>query len=223
MAGSAAETFSFGSSPTAQTAVTFKTNALTETAMNKKIKLATALLCSVLVSTPAIAAKTNHVEQHDRYQWAKVTRVEPIYRTVTVTTPREECWMEDVHRPIFRHYEGHSAGSTVLGGLIGGAIGHEIGRHINRGRGRHGATVAGAVIGAAIGHDKAHRRDHGHRHDTVIEQEKRCRVIEESHTEQRLEGYDVTYRYRGVHYTSFMHEHPGKRIRVNVNVTPAGG
>lgn len=189
--------------------------------MNKKIKLATALLCATLVSAPAFAAKAKHVEHHGRHQWAKVTHVEPVYRTVTVTTPREECWMEDVHRPIFRHYDGHSAGSTIIGGLIGGAIGHEVGRHINRGRGRHGATVAGAVIGAAIGHEKAHRREH--RHGTVIEREKRCRVTEDTHTEQRLDGYDVTYRYRGVHYTTFMYERPGKRIRVNVNVTPVSG
>ena len=42
-------------------------------------------------------------------------------------------------------------------------------------------------------------------------------------TEERrdLEGYLVTYRYAGRQYTTRTHQHPGKRIRVRVEVTPA--
>ncbi len=152
-----------------------------------------------------------HDRRHGGEEWARVTHVEPIYRTVTVTTPQRECWTEEVH------HAGHSgSGGTIIGTIIGGVIGHQVGRRIDRGRGRHAATVAGAVIGAAVGH----QRDSRHSSGGYVSHEERCRTHTVSHTEERIDGYRVSYRYRGRHYTTHSDEHPGKRIRVRVQVTP---
>jgi uncharacterized protein YcfJ len=44
----------------------------------------------------------------------------------------------------------------------------------------------------------------------------RCRTVEA--VEQRTNGYDVTYDYRGHTYTTVMNRDPGNRIRVRVSV-----
>jgi len=162
----------------------------------------------LLITTGTAQAGRGH--GHNSEDWARVTHVEPIYRTVTVSEPQRECWTEEVH------HAGHgSTGGTIIGGLIGGVIGHQVGRRINRGRGRHAATVAGAVIGAAVGH--GHNSRHG---GGYVDYEKRCQTSTVSHTEERLDGYRVSYRYRGRDYTTHTSEHPGRRIRVRVQLTP---
>ena len=93
--------------------------------------------------------------RHNRggeYDYAPVTRVEPIVRQVRIETPRRECY-DDV-RYVDSRRPPEVAGRTLLGGIIGGVIGHQIGS----GRGNDAATVAGAVIGAGIGHDSARRQ-----------------------------------------------------------------
>ena len=46
----------------------------------------------------------------------------------------------------------------------------------------------------------------------------RCRTVESM--EQRTNGYDVTYDYRGHTYTTVMPRDPGNRIRLRVSVEP---
>jgi uncharacterized protein YcfJ len=152
----------------------------------------------------------DHGGRHGRGDWARVTHVDPVYRTITVTEPETECWSERVEYPTHRHYN-NSAGGAIVGGVVGGVIGNKIGH------GKSGATIAGTLIGAAIGHDAAR---HGGGRGTVSRDERHCETVERHHTERRLIGYDVSYRYRGRHYSTFMEEHPGDRVRVNVDVTP---
>jgi len=40
------------------------------------------------------------------------------------------------------------------------------------------------------------------------------------HSEERLEGYDVTYRYDGEVYSTRTRNDPGDTIRVSVSVVP---
>jgi uncharacterized protein YcfJ len=47
----------------------------------------------------------------------------------------------------------------------------------------------------------------------------RCRTVDA--VEQRTNGYDVTYDYRGHSYTTVMSRDPGDRVRVRVSVEPA--
>lgn len=148
----------------------------------------------------------------DDVDYARVTHVEPIVRHVTVTTPRRECWEEPV-----THYEtrnDYTTGRTILGGLIGAAIGNQIGR----GRGNDAATVVGGLAGAAIGANSAKRDRYT---EEYVSYEEHCRTVHERHTEERIDGYEVTYRYGGRTYTTITDEHPGKHIPVDVRVRPA--
>jgi uncharacterized protein YcfJ len=165
---------------------------------------------SVALAAPPPWSNSRHSRSGD-YDYAPVTRVEPIVRHVRIETPRRECY-DDVRYVESRPPE--VAGRTLLGGIIGGVIGHQIGS----GRGNDAATVAGAVIGAGIGYDSAKRR---YGSDTREEVVRRCDVSYEREYEERIEGYRVTYEYNGREYTTRMPYDPGERIKVRVAVAPA--
>lgn len=173
--------------------------------MNKTICVA----ASALLSSTALLGVAQAGHEHEAY--ATVIRSEPIIRYVDVSTPREECWEEAVHHREERDY---TTGRTILGGLIGAAIGNQIGR----GRGNDAATVIGGVAGAAIGANSAKNDRHS---DHYVTQERRCRTVYETHSEERIDGYDVTYRYAGETYSTQLPYDPGRRLPVRVAVTPA--
>lgn len=143
-----------------------------------------------------------------RYAWADVLRVDPVYVTVSVDRPRQECYDEEVTTAS----RGNGSAGAVLGAVVGGVLGNTVGK----GDGRKAATVAGAVAGGAIGHGVATRGD-----GVDVETRTRCRQVSELHQERRVDGYDVEYRYRGDVYVSRLGYDPGERLRVRVNVTPA--
>jgi uncharacterized protein YcfJ len=99
----------------------------------------------------------------------------------------------------------------VVGSVLGGVAGNQVGK----GRGRDAATVAGALLGAAIAHDLHDRPSRVH-YDTV----ERCRDVTRYREEERIDGYRVTYRYKGETYTTRTDHDPGDRIRVRVDVRP---
>lgn len=176
------------------------------------ILIAGALTLAVAIAVPALAQP----QYDDRrppsvgvtYGYADVLRADPIYDYVRTSTPREECYDEDVvHR-------GHkdTSGATVLGAVIGGALGNTVGK----GDGRKAATIAGAVAGGAIAHDAAKRN--GHEYVTT---EERCRIVDGGAEERRIVAYDVEYRFRGEVYQSRLNFDPGERLRVRVEVAPA--
>ncbi|MDN3516271.1 glycine zipper 2TM domain-containing protein [Aquisalimonas lutea] len=169
-------------------------------------------------AAPAHAATAHHGDRHGfrsesrRYSdYARVVEVQPVYREVRVSQPRRECHDE---RVVHRHREGPGeAGSAIIGGIVGGIIGHQIGD----GRGRDAATAIGAVAGTAAGSHFARSRGR------TVERtgyETVCRTVDEVHYEERVDGYDVTYRYDGREYTTRMNEDPGRHIRVRVGVDP---
>ena len=180
----------------------------------------TLLIASAVAATIALTptAQAGHKWKHRStsfYDYAKVVQVEPITRTVRISTPRRECWEEEVRTPVVET-RGNTAGGTILGGMIGGVIANRLGRHSS---GRTNATIAGTLIGSAIGNDIAHRRTQTVQYDR-IDMVNRCTVSHEYTTEERIEGYDVTYRYREELLTARMPYDPGKRIRIRVGVSP---
>lgn len=152
-----------------------------------------------------------HDHDHDRGAYAKVVFVKPIYKTVRVAEPEQYCQHRDVEKPVVRHVHNRQGkGDIIVGGLIGGIIGHELGRNHNQ----ELATVTGVLIGTAIAHDanaKYYRTK-----EYRVEHQRHCRTEMRYHTESRLAGYRVKYRYKGDIYTTRMREHPGKFIRIDV-------
>ena len=189
--------------------------------MNTKPKLAALASAAMLLGASAstLADHDYRTARNDRamFDYAQVISTRPIVNYVTVSTPVQECWEEMQYYTVDRH-AGHTAGGTLLGAVIGGVIGHQVGS----GRGNDAATVAGTLIGAVIGNDSSRRR-HG---DEYIERRarpvERCKTTYREHREERIDGYRVTYRYHGQKYMTEMPHDPGRKIRVRVDVRPAG-
>ncbi|MBK8069706.1 MAG: glycine zipper 2TM domain-containing protein [Rhodanobacteraceae bacterium] len=181
--------------------------------MRKSISLLLAAL-----SLPALVAAQPRgyseypEDENVRLVYADVLRVDPVYESVRVNEPREECYDTEVSRRGGR-YENTNTG-TIVGALIGGALGNQVGK----GDGRRAATVAGAVIGGAVGRE-VDANDNPSR--TYRGVETRCRVVESGYDERRIVGYDVEYRYRGEVFFSRLGYDPGEKLRVRVSVEPA--
>ena len=172
--------------------------------MNRMITAAVFGLITVTASATALARHGDGF-----YDTAKVVWADPIYETVQVSRPVEECWTEQVVVSDRRH---GSYTGTIAGGIVGGVVGHQFGR----GRGKTAMTVAGTLLGASIGHDLSHRPARAYR---VVEEE-HCELVEQVEYQEQLVGYRVKYRYKGETFFTRTDEHPGKRIRIRVDVDP---
>lgn len=170
---------------------------------------------AVLVSVPSIA---NPAGGSGAIEYANVEQVKMLTRVVSVPVSREECWEEPVTYYPQSPYAGvHSYTPTIVGGIIGAVVGNQFGS----GSGQDWATVAGTTLGASVGRDYSIRREYAPaRSYTVTEQ--RCRVVNDYQQEELADGYLVTYTYNGRRYETRTPVHPGDRIRVRVDVTPAG-
>ncbi|HZW58746.1 MAG TPA: glycine zipper 2TM domain-containing protein [Woeseiaceae bacterium] len=183
-------------------------------AISRKTTLAGVCIAALaMASAPAFAGQDRYARPGAVYDYAQVLSAEPIVRYVTVTTPVEECWNETREYAVDR-YPSRAAGSTLIGAIIGGVIGHQIGS----GRGNDAATAAGAVIGAAVGNNSA--RNAGPR-EVYSRPVRRCSTNYTSREEERIDGYNVTYRYHGQKYATRMPYDPGERLRIRVDVRPA--
>ena len=135
---------------------------------------------------------------------ARVVDVEPLVRYVTVNRPREECWDEVVREPVRRY---GVAGPTVAGSIVGAAIGRQFGS----GNDRDTLTVLGAVAGGAVANRRAIRNGAGATRDVAVQ---RCEVVNDRRREQIVDGYLVTYRLDGRHYTMQTDRHPGEWVQL---------
>lgn len=171
------------------------------------ISLLTVLTMTSTVTMANDRYQDRNYRDYERTEKARVTHVEPIYRHVTVTTPQRECWDEPQrHRNDYQSYT-----STIAGGIIGGVIGNQFGG----GSGKTALAIAGTLLGGSAGRDFEARNSGYH---TRYEQQ--CEVVERHHREQRIDAYEVSYRYHGKQYTTVMDHHPGKFIPVDVHVEP---
>ncbi len=187
-----------------------------------KVALAAALGFGVLASASADAGERRyrgnghghgHAYGHrtTEYVYARVVDVEPIVRYVTVERPREQCWNEIVSEPV---YPRGVAGPTLAGGIVGAAIG----RHFGSGNDRDALTLIGAAAGAAVANQRAVRNRGGYATRDVAVQ--RCNVVSERYTDERIDGYRVTYVHDGRRHTLVTPDRPGDRVRLAVDVRP---
>jgi uncharacterized protein YcfJ len=151
-----------------------------------------------------------------KYDYARVISSDPVIRHVTVKTPVRECWEETEYYSVSHRPAG---GGILFGAIVGSVIGHQFGS----GHGNDAATIAGGLIGAAIGSDASRSRystrSGRHEEARVVE---RCETQIRQHQEERIDGYRVVYRYNGQKYATTMPNDPGSKIRVRVDVRPAG-
>lgn len=179
------------------------------------------IIVSLAMSSVSWSKNDNHQSKHynNRHaftDWAKVSRVESITRTVERNTPNENCWVEQVRteRPS-NHQDTYSG--TVLGGIIGGALGNAVG---HRKKNKQVGTAIGAVLGATVGYDMSTRGNHRLNRYTRYQDVRRCEVSNHVTYEDEVVGYHVWYRHLGNEYKTRMNHHPGKKIKVRVSVEP---
>jgi uncharacterized protein YcfJ len=159
--------------------------------------------CSTMPTSPAVPV---YVEM------AEVIQAEPLYESVQVARPVNECWTETVAHtsPVHSSYAG-----PIAGGIIGGVLG----RRLGRGGERAPLMVAGALVGASIG-ERLSTPVYG---PPTYSNVRRCRTVNHYDQRQQVVGYRVDYRYEGQTFTTRTHRHPGRFIRVRVNVDPVDG
>jgi len=157
---------------------------------------------------------------------AQVTRVVPIVDEYA-SYQRQECWNEQTNdyddgyyrdgsgRLYYRDDNHNNTDRAIIGGIIGGALGNQVGK----GDGRTAATIAGVVIGASIGNNTG-RSDGYDRYSDNTGVVRRCRTVTDHGSRQNFRGYDVTYRYAGQTYRTVTSRHPGRTMRVLVDVRP---
>jgi uncharacterized protein YcfJ len=148
----------------------------------------------------------------DYVDTAEVLQAEPLYKPVQVARPVSECWTERVSHA--NHGRGAYTG-PVVGGIIGGVVGSRLAS----GRATTPMTVAGALVGASIGH----RLGAAPYRSPAIANVRRCATVNRFEQRQQLVGYRVDYRYEGQTFTTRTRGHPGRFIRVRVNVDPVDG
>jgi uncharacterized protein YcfJ len=185
--------------------------------MNTRARIAavTILLPVALGAAPAIADH-DYAGRDAVYDYARVIRSEPIIRYVTVRTPVQECWTDTEYYSVAHRPRG-TAGGAIVGAIIGGVIGNQFGH----GHHRDNATVLGTLAGAAIGSEVATARAGGYETTEYSRPVRRCSTNYQVHEEERIDGYNVIYVYKGQKYATRMPNDPGERLRIRVDVRPA--
>jgi len=180
-------------------------------------------LCSLglvagLACAPMLAGAYQAAGNPTQFDYAPVDDVKLQTRIVNVPVEREECWEQPVTRyqpPVYPR--AHSYTSTIAGGIVGAVVGNQFGS----GSGQDWATIAGSALGASVGRDYESRRAYAPaRSYTTVEQ--RCQVVTDVQSEERAEGYLVTYTYNGTQYQTTTADHPGDRIKVRIDISPVG-
>ena len=194
-----------------------------------KLKLAVA---GVLVSM-AGAAAANPGGRGPGVDYARVVDVTPIVQRVRIASPAQECWQETEYQTIRHETRSYDPGQrrpvraavpTIAGGIIGGVIGHQFGS----GSGKDAMTAVGALVGASMGNRAAYNQASTASPARVTYEERpvtveRCQSTTGYRTEERVEGYRVTYVYADREYVTTMASHPGTSIPVRVTVVPSQG
>lgn len=163
----------------------------------------TILLTAVSCAAPAAALALQ--------DYAEVLQSVPVYQQVQVAVPQQQCQQQQVVNG--NGYNQNVTAGTVLGGVAGGVIGNQVGS----GSGKALATVAGTVIGAVTGGEVAAATAPRPTATTV----QQCATVMTYQVQNRIDGYDVTYRYLGQVFQTRLQQDPGPRLPVQVDVRPA--
>jgi len=162
--------------------------------MKKSVLFLTVLLSSALFAESLATTSEN----------VRVTRSEPIYKTVTNQKPIKECWDETTQGT-------QQGGNDVIGGLVGGAIGGALGSQVGKGSGKTAATIGGALVGGMLGQSAS-------RGESTPQTVQKCKTRYETTTEQVVSGYNNYATYQGRQITKFS-DMPLQHITVYTNIS----
>ena len=175
-----------------------------------------AILSAIMIVSPARAGYAVNGDTY--YDKAKIISAVPVYKTISVSTPRRECRqvaMVSYGRGGGQH---KSATSIVVGGIAGAAAGHQFGQATY---GTVGA-IAGGMLGGSVARDIQHRYIvNNASRNTYPQTMTQCDTYEDFHEEQVIDGYRVEYRYNGRVYHTVTENDPGKKMRVRVSMAPS--
>lgn len=173
-------------------------------------------------------------------RYATVIGTAPVRESVTATTPREVC--EDVAVEERLPERDGNVGGTVAGALIGGLVGNQIGDGNGRKAATVAGAAAGGYIGhrvdrrheggkvvtrterqcrtvsdttnssRTVAWDVTYRNPDGS--TAIMRTDRRPGERIRVGTDARVQGYDVTYRYRGEVHRLRMDAPPGERLPV---------
>ncbi|ALN62523.1 surface antigen family protein [Lysobacter antibioticus] len=187
----------------------------------------------------ADVVKVNPINEKQKL-YATVIGTDPVRETNTTSTPREVC--EDVVVQERLPERDGNVGGTVAGAVIGGLLGNQVGGGNGKKAATAAGAVAGGFIGNRV--DRNHvggrvvNRTERQCH-TVSDKSQSSRVVAYNVTyrnpdgttgtmrteskpgsrialgsEDKVVGYDVTYRYQGQEQTIRMDERPTQRLPV---------
>jgi len=182
----------------------------------KNLLITASIISALALTSPAVFAGNKH-NKHNKHNssfqdTARVTHVSPIYTSVRVATPQRECSQRSYRQ---NNHSQKSYTSTIAGSIVGGVVGNQFGG----GSGQKIMTVAGALLGGSVGRDLGYQPSSNSYSN--YDRGEECHVTQRYHQEERINGYNVTYRYQGQTYTTEMDRHPGKRIPVEISVRPS--
>lgn len=149
----------------------------------------------VVYERPVAYERVTYERQQAIY--APVLSARPIYRQVAVEVPVSQCHIET---QAYRERGNDSATGTLVGGLIGAVVGYNMGHSSGH------AAAAGGLVGAAIGNSASTRGA------TRYEEREVCRPSYRTEYENRLSGYEVSYRHQGRVFVTETSSHPGDHI-----------
>lgn len=169
---------------------------------------------AVIAALAAASSLASAYRDEGEFDFARVTRVEPIYETASYSRPREECWSEQV--PVRSNYGQRSYTAPILGAIIGGAVGNALGHHEAN---KKVGAIAGAALGASVGRD-IRDRNAANYESVDYTDERVCQTVTDREYREEVVAYRVFYRYNGRDFVTRMPYDPGARLRVRVNVDP---
>jgi uncharacterized protein YcfJ len=150
-------------------------------------------------------------------EYARVIRTEPHYIQSEFPAQREECWGEPLPYQQVYHAHYQSYAPIILGGAVDGATDNQSGE----GSGAAGSSGVSAAFGASPGRSVVYRQSVAH--PVYVTSQRPCDKVTDNQQERLVNGYLVTYQYRGQTYTTEMNELPGDRIRVSALPDPEPG
>ena len=170
------------------------------------------LLCGAAITFITVGLTAFNASAESYTVQGRVTNVDPVYKTRTVTDPVQRCWTEEV--PVYgqgKNKDSSVFGMDLEGAIIGGIIGNNVVKGDNAG-------TAGAIIGGLIGSDMKNKNNQV---ITGYREVNKCATEYNSRTEEYLAGYKIGYEALGLRgtVTRTRSTSVGSNISVNVNIS----